>query len=219
MSNIWFTSDLHFAHPYVSSLRGFGTCREDADTIAHDATLVDRWNKLVGPEDTVWVLGDIVGKHQDLPYALQLFDELPGVKHLVAGNHDAVSSIHRSAWKHQKTYLDVFASVQNFAKIRINGHEVLLSHFPYIGTGADHTEDVRYEQFRLPDHGTILLHGHTHSSGREHISDDGTLQVHVGVDAWGMAPVSLGTITKIINEHNQKEVIEIYQADGTRVRI
>jgi calcineurin-like phosphoesterase family protein len=194
----WFTSDLHFGHAYVSAWRGFGTSREDADTEAHDAAIVERWVKRVKPEDTIWVLGDIVGKYQQTEYALDLLKTLPGTKHLIAGNHDSVSPIHREAWKHQRLYLEAFESVQAYARIRVCGEDILLSHFPYLGTGADHTADVRYPQFRLPDEGTILLHGHTHSKGKFHVSDAETLQIHVGLDAWELAPVHLVVIDLLV---------------------
>jgi calcineurin-like phosphoesterase family protein len=194
----WFTSDLHFGHPYVSSLRGFGTSREDADTEAHDVVITENWGNVVGYDDTVWVLGDIVGRYQDTEYALDIIKELPGTKHLIAGNHDAVSSIHKNAWEHQRQWLDTFESIQQYAQLRMQGQRVLLSHFPYLGTGSDHTADVRYTQYRLPDEGLILLHGHTHA-------DEGTLQIHVGLDAWGLAPVEQKTIDKIIREHSTSD--------------
>lgn len=194
----WFTSDLHFGHPFVASLRGFGTSREDADTDSHDAAIIAKWIARVQPEDKVWVLGDLVGRHKDLEYALAIIRKLPGTKHLIAGNHDAVSSIHREGWKFQKQFLESFESVQQFGRVRVQGQNILMSHFPYLGSGSDHTDDVRYTQYRLPDEGDILLHGHTHSSQKFHISDNDSLQIHVGVDAWDLAPVHLGTIDKMV---------------------
>jgi len=42
----------------------------------------------------------------------------------------------------------------------------------------------------LPDEGQILLHGHTHMvDQRIH-----GRQLHVGLDAWGMAPVADSTV-------------------------
>ena len=52
-----------------------------------DEALVARWNAVVGPDDTVWHLGDVavdrrIGRIADLVAALN------GTKHLVAGNND-----------------------------------------------------------------------------------------------------------------------------------
>ena len=67
---------------------------------------------------------------------------------------------------------------------------------------GDHTEEERYDQFRLRDLGTTLLHGHTHSDQRVSRSSNGTLQIHVGLDAWGLKPVTLHQIKTIMEENN-----------------
>jgi len=120
----------------------------------------------------------------------QLIAELPGTKHLIAGNHDRCHPMHRDAHNWQRRYLEVFDSVQSFARRRIAGRQVMLSHFPFSG---DHTFEDRYTQYRLRDEGAWLLHGHTHS-----MSKGEGRQIHVGADAWGMAPVSLEVIEKMV---------------------
>jgi calcineurin-like phosphoesterase family protein len=108
--------------------------------------------------------------------------------------------VHRDAHRYQREFLEVFDSVQAYARRRINGVQALLSHYPYAGAGSDHTDVPRYGQHRLPDLGAVLLHGHTHlADQRLHLSDAGTPQVHVGVDAWAMKPVSLDTITTLLD--------------------
>lgn len=175
-----FWSDLHLGHALVSDLRGFDTTQD------HDDAICAAWTQQVCPRDEVFVLGDIVGRTDQTEHALGLLADLPGTKHLIAGNHDSVSSIHRNGWKHQREFLEVFASVRDFARIRVHRNQVLLSHYPYIGEGDDHSHEARYEQFRLPDLGEFLLHGHTHNAEqRVH-----GRQLHVGVDAWPDGPVS-----------------------------
>ncbi|ADX31992.1 hypothetical protein TPA2_gp78 [Tsukamurella phage TPA2] len=92
--------------------------------------------------------------------------------------------MHRDSWKWQRRYLEVFESVQPFARHRFvvddQRREVLLSHFPY-QDGGDHTEYERYQQYRLPSRGRFLLHGHTHSP-LAHVRN--SRQIHVGWDAW-----------------------------------
>jgi calcineurin-like phosphoesterase family protein len=182
MSQRFITSDLHFGHELVANLRGFDTTAE------HDDALAEQWHKVVRQDDTVFVLGDVVGRSKDWTYALDRIDKLPGVKHLVSGNHDSCSSIHRNGWQHQREALRVFESVRDFARIKFRRHTVLMSHYPY---DDDHTEGVRYAEYRLRDEGLPLLHGHTHrQKQRLHLSDKGTPQMHVGHDAWG-GPVPL----------------------------
>lgn len=187
VSVVYFTSDPHIGHRWVANLRGFETSDD------HDQWFCDMWNDTVHSRDQVWILGDLsVGQ---LPYMLDTLARLPGVKNLVAGNHDPCHPMFREAPRYQRKYLDVFRSVQPMARVKTHGHEVLLSHFPYPGTReSDHTEPERYTQWRLPDMGDWLLHGHVHSKLRVH-----GRQIHVGLDAWGRL-VSAKEIAGLIGE-------------------
>lgn len=185
MSGTWFTSDTHFDHTLVAGLRGFDSTEE------HDKALVANWNAVVRPADRVWHLGD-VGMGRLARFADRL-GELNGEIHLITGNHDACSPIHRDAHKHQADWLNLgFASIQAYARVRLRGANLLLSHFPYRGSG-DHTAEERYSQYRFVDDGLWLLHGHTHSTERQR-----GRQIHVGLDAWNLAPVSVDTISDMI---------------------
>jgi len=181
--SVWFTSDPHIGHRLVAKIRGFESVQE------HDAVIAKHWRKAVGKHDTVWVLGDLAVSNPD--YALSVIAGLPGVKHLISGNHDGCHPMHRDAHKRQKKYLKVFDSVQSAARRRINGEDVLLSHFPY---NKDRHE-VRYTQWRLRDEGLWLLHGHTHGPERR----EGR-EIHVGLDAWDYKPVHLSTIENLMKE-------------------
>lgn len=188
---VFYTSDTHFQHAMVAGLRG------SASAMEHDQEVVDRWNDVVKPSDMVWHLGD-VGLGNELGL-LNVVTHLNGTIHLVAGNHDKAWPGHRDSRKHQRAWLGVFESVQAFAKTKIDGRTVLLSHLPYEGAG-DHTAEERYPQFRLPDLGGWLAHGHTHSGERV----DGPRSVHVGLDAWGLRPASEGEIAALIREAEGK---------------
>lgn len=95
-------------------------------------------------------------------------------------------------------YYGVFKSVQSYARRRVEGAEVLLSHLPYSSaTNADHTATPRYSQYRLPDLGRPLLHGHTHGQERVTHTIHNTRQIHVGLDAW-RRPVHLNEITEML---------------------
>lgn len=169
---IYLTSDPHLGHRLVSQIRGFGS------TVEHDLEFVKAWKQTVNENDHVWFLGDLSVSHPE--NALELLRDLPGVKHLVAGNHDEVHPMHRQAWKWQRAYLEVFASVQSAARMRVRRNkrsvDVLLSHFPYAG---DHSETDRHNQWRLRDEGAWLVHGHTHSAEKRQFDRC----LHVGWDA------------------------------------
>lgn len=177
---VWFTSDLHFGHRLVADKRGFASTEE------HDATLAAAWSADVRPTDHVWVLGDLAVSSPIR--ALEIIADLPGIKHLVAGNHDKCHPMHRDSHNWQGRYLASFASVQSFARRKIDGEDVLLSHFPY----EVDREEPRHVQYRLRNHGEWLLHGHLHAPERR----TSEREIHVGVDAWGLGPVSLDQVRR-----------------------
>ena len=186
--SVWFTADLHLGHRLVTGHRGFGE-----DTDKHDWTIMNNWSKVVHPKDQVWVLGDLAVSSPTR--ALVLLSDLPGRKHLIAGNHDGCHPMHRDSHKRVGEYLEVFESVQPFARRRIEGEDVLLSHFPY---NKDRHE-VRYTQYRLRDEGRWLLHGHTHQADQRREGRE----IHVGVDAWDLSPVHLNTVIELMKEENR----------------
>lgn len=188
MANVFFTSDLHLGHEFVARTRRFDTAAQ------HDTTLAAVWRFHVNPDDHVWILGDLAASNPT--YALGVLAGLPGIKHLVLGNHDRAHPMHRDAYRQQRQYLDVFASVQSAARRRIQGREVLLSHFPY----DRDRDELRFGQWRLRDEGVALLHGHTHGTERLTQSARSTPEIHVGLDAWDMAPVPLATIEALLAE-------------------
>ena len=183
---VYFTSDPHWGHRFVSNLRGFET------VVEHDTALLDNFHDTLTEDDQTWWLGDLAMHKPD--YALAQIGTIPGKHHLILGNHDRAHPMHRDSHKHQRAYFEVFESVQAFARRRINGTEVLLSHFPYVGPGDDHTPEARKVQYRFPDLGTWLLHGHTHNS-EQRVHDH---QIHVGLDAWDMHPVPLSFLESVI---------------------
>lgn len=197
---VYFTSDLHIRHRLVSDLRGF------TDVDAHSHALIKSWSMLQD-DDIVWVLGDICTTTSSWFYALNLIKEnMPGRKRLICGNHDPVSSIYRDGWKYQREALKVFESVQDFARIKVLGQRVMLSHYPYSGTGSEgargsegNPKPERYTEYRLKDCGIPLLHGHTHGTEKLHYSDSGTPQIHVGLDAWNMQLVPLREVEKLLD--------------------
>lgn len=184
--NVWYTADLHIGHELVARQRTRGRVLPryvGAEVDAHDRIVAANWDAMVGRDDHVWVLGDVsAGGTEATAYALNWIASRPGVKHLIPGNHDPVHPMHRDSHRWMSAYRQVFASVQPFARRRIGGRSVLLSHFPY---QADHTAVTRFDQYRLRDCGELLMHGHVHSADRLR-----GREIHVGLDAWELKPVS-----------------------------
>lgn len=185
-ATVWFISDLHIGHQKIAEIRGFD------DVESHDNRLAAQWDSRIRADDVVWVLGDIsAGGAAAQRNALAWLKNRPGTKHLVAGNHDGVHPMHRDSHKWHAQYLEVFASVAQTARRRIHGQEVLLTHFPYRDDQPWH----RHDQWKLPDYGVPVLHGHTHLPGKDSVSPKGTRQIHVGVDAHDFGPVSIEQIS------------------------
>ncbi len=194
--NVWYTADLHIGHELVACRRVAGMVLPryvGAEVDAHDRLLARNWDAVVAEEDHVWVLGDLSSGGTDATaHALNWVSSRPGVKHLVCGNHDPVHPMYRDGHRWQSAFLQVFASVQPFARRRVIGRSVLLSHFPYVG---DHSAVSRFDQYRLRDCGEWLMHGHVHSGDRMV-----GRQIHVGLDAWGLGLVSGVQVGEILNE-------------------
>lgn len=184
-----FIADLHLGHDLVADLRGFASVAE------HDEAVLTSVLDAVGPGDQLWILGDLsTGSRTTEDAALEALCEVPDEVglHLIAGNHDSVWPGHRQSYKRQKDFLDVFDSVQAFARARIDGRSVMLSHFPFTG---DHSEEDRCVQYRLRDEGLWLVHGHTHSEYV--VSGEHPRQLCVSWEAWGR-PASEVEIAEMI---------------------
>jgi calcineurin-like phosphoesterase family protein len=129
---------------------------------------------------------------------LQLFKRMHGVKLLISGDHDDCWPGHSTSWAKLAMYQEVFTYIQPFLKLTIDGQMVMVSHFPYL---AGHTDPPRYNQFRLRNTGSWLLHGHTHSAERlTH-----RREIHIGADAWDLTPVAEHRIIQMMRNQLQRE--------------
>jgi calcineurin-like phosphoesterase family protein len=203
MANVWFTSDLHLAHPKVAELRGF------ASTKLHDAAIMGNLAATLGKNDALWILGDISsGTNRSEREALDQLAELTVVAnlHLVLGNHDTPHPMHCTTQNAAK-YLEVFNTVQERGRRKFTttqpthgerAKKVWLSHFPYFGNG-DRGEDERYSEVRLHDAGDYLLHGHLHTRKQW----TAPRSIHVGLDAWELKPVHHATIQSMIDKREK----------------
>ena len=203
---IFFTSDHHFGHRNIIDYTGrpFRTVPE------MNRELIWRWNNAVNESDTVYHLGDFAMGSID--EGLEIISQLNGTKILIVGNHDRPFAHNKRARPAQiaswsKRYLEAgFAALMESTTFGLSSGEVVaLSHFPYEG---DHFDGDRFEAARLPDQGLPLLHGHTHKAERVSHSKAGTLQIHVGVDAWEFTPVHEAMIARMVgNERRSKRPV------------
>ena len=190
MSTTYYTADLHLGHekiiPYCN--RPFSSVEE------MDQKILENWQKTVKHDsDIVWVLGDI-SIDGSFKHALKLMSTFRGRKRLIMGNHDRCFIGHSEWVRHLKLYQEVFEVVVPYGTAKLGKEKVMLSHFPYDG---DSQSEARYNQYRLPNKGVTLLHGHTHSNEKLSVSQD-TRQIHVGVDSWDFTPVASHELEKLL---------------------
>lgn len=183
----WLTADPHFGHKLVAQDRGFDTVE------GHDWSIINTFQKAFRKDDDIWWLGDMAfdGWKDRVESALSM---LPGRHHLILGNHDRAHPFNSRAQDYQATYFALgFTSVSLFARVSYGGKGAFLSHFPYAEDWLGHrlAGQNRFDEWRLRDEGRLLFHGHTHGREVTTTSPTGTTQVHIGLDAWGMRPVSI----------------------------
>ena len=202
MPKIWFSSDSHYYHTNILKYcpnRTYSTVEE------MNEDLVNRWNSVVSPDDTVYFLGDFSLAFRPV----ELFTKrLNGHKHLIAGNHDFVHNSHKKSRTLEnktiwfKKYLDNgWESVQQCLELDIGDKIINLCHLPYL-EAAETGQDQRHASHRLPDDGRVLLCGHVHQRWKARKTSKGTLMINVGVDVNDMTPVSLEHIKEFIKENS-----------------
>lgn len=180
MNNTWYTSDLHFGHSNVIKY-----CNRPWNTADEmDEGLIENFNKVVGVNDTTYIIGDISFRKSTITkYILsRLNGRLIGIK----GNHDPEGGYENCFKEWHRDFIG-----------KVNGQMFHMYHFPlssWYHMGSDYDK-------------TIHLHGHIHSAP----GTDDPLQCKfdVGVDAHNWAPVSMDYImAEAVNRReNRKEWI------------
>ena len=177
MSKVFFTSDTHFGHSdeiFVVPKRGISSISE------HSRAVIDNWNSVVGPEDEVYHLGDVIVSKEFEPY-VECVGKLNGHIHVIKGNHDTKAKL--AAFSSLSNIVDVNESLS----LDINGIKLVLSHRPIKEEGP---KDY------------ICLCGHTHTSDAYQLWNKFACY-NVGLDAHGLRPVSLEEIINCIKIDNK----------------
>ena len=189
MSKIFVCSDSHFGHDreFLWGPRGF------SNHIDHDEEIIQRWNEVVGPDDIVYHLGDVM--LGDNEYGMNCLRRLNGQIKIIRGNHDT-----DSRWSLYSTLPNVeclgWAEVIKYRK-----YHFYLSHHP---TMTSNLEKAPYLRMHL-----INLFGHTHQKGKFY--NDIPFMFHCGLDAHDCAPVLLDDAIEMMKEETKKciEMLDI----------
>jgi len=172
----YFTSDTHFGHTNIIKYCN----RPFANAGEMDRFIVQEWNKIVKPEDTVYHMGDVAFTSPE--WCKHIIENLNGYKILILGNHDRAE---------EKMKERGFQEVHKFIKgLELkDGTIVNLSHYPYRGTD-DPYHKTKFDNKNIEDDGRLLLNGHVHDSWKTKPGKYKNWMINVGMDQWGMKVVS-----------------------------
>lgn len=170
---IFVTSDWHFNHDreFIWGARGFDSIEEMNNAI------IKRHNCIVGPEDDVYVLGDLcLG---DLEAGRECISQLNGKLHIIYGNHDT------DRRKQMYKELPNVVECADVIRLKYGKYHFYMSHYPTL-TGNLEKESLKQME--------INLFGHTHQ--KTLFYEDRPYMCHVGVDSFECEPASIETIIR-----------------------
>lgn len=183
MSDTWFTSDTHWGHANIIrySNRPFSSVEE------MNEKMLQEWNKLVKPNDTVHHNGDLA--FMQLPKLKNYLWRHNGNIELVLGNHDKDVMKNRNELLKQGK----ITRIDHYRELKLPGCPmIVLFHYGMRVWNKSH-------------HGSILLYGHSHGSLPPH-----GLSVDVGVDCKEITseyrPIHLDEVLKYMSKREQAVV-------------
>lgn len=144
MGKKFYISDWHYGHRNIIAFdnRPFVSVEE------MNSELIRRWNEVVAPQDTVYVLGDMFWC--TTKEAVPVLEKLNGAKVLIKGNHDRSGG--DSAFRKQ------FVKISEYMEIDDDGRKVVLCHYPI-------------PCFKNHFYGWYHLYGHVHNSFEAHMME------------------------------------------------
>ena len=165
-------------------------CERNFESIEQmEQALIENWNNKVKEKDDIYILGDF-GFFKNPDEVNDVLSKLNGKKHLIIGNHD-------NYLKQGRDKLN-FESIDNYKKLKHEGMEFILSHYPIF----------EWDGFFR---NSVMLHGHIHSGtkGKEQLKFLGRIY-DVGVDANNMTPVSIKEIIDKFKDVNNTSRTIVY---------
>lgn len=179
------TSDLHINHDreFLWGPRGFKSVQE------MNAKEVENWNKLVKPQDDVYVLGDLA-LGTDIDLIRDTVNSLNGRIHLIRGNHDTDAKI-----RLYETMPEKIVEITWATQIKCGKRVFHLCHYPTYTAQLDGD----------PERAVISLYGHLHV--KDKFYEDRPYMYNVGMDAHDNTPVALEDVCFEVEE-KIKECLE-----------
>lgn len=180
MSKTWISSDLHLNHDrdFIYKERGFNSVGE------MNKAIIERFNEVITPSDTLYLLGDIVMGSLDA--ATVLFRQLPRCDlRIIEGNHDTLNR-----WN---MYGDMGAIRYPGCAHRFNKFgkwSFIFSHYPMI---VSYNKDYRERR-------VVNVSGHTHNPDKFAMMNEGIY--NIAVDAHNCYPVDIEQIIADIEAYH-----------------
>lgn len=163
---VYYIADTHFGHKNIIKM-----CNRPFSNIEEmNREIIDRWNKKVKGNDTVYVLGDMFFRCSDPEPILK---RLKGKKRLLVGNHDG-------SWMTKLEAMNYFVSIDTMLETSVDNHGVTMCHYPML---------TWRHKLR-----TYMIHGHIHndtSSDYWPLIRDRERVLNAGDDINGFEPVTL----------------------------
>lgn len=198
---VWHISDTHFGHENIISWcearRRWDRRFNGGGSDAMDAELIERWNEVVQPEDTVIHYGDFSWRGSG--DTSKILDALQGRKVFIAGNHDNLEPIRKHpsvqgiwqsinlCWRQPIDPEDPNSSLEEIFRIHA-------CHFPLWDW------DKQY-------HGAYHVHGHTHGKSFMPLLNSIDLSLDAIQDERGryyLRPISTQELLLAIERKNER---------------
>lgn len=147
----FYISDLHFGHKNIASFdnRPFKTPEKN------DNLIIENWNRAVGFDDDVYILGDV--SQYNSTKTIEIIKNLNGRKHLIRGNHD------NKILKNPKMR-EQFVEICDYKEITTDdGKGLILCHYPIVA-------------FKNHYYGWIHFYGHVHNSWEYDVIEQARLE-------------------------------------------
>lgn len=167
-TNFYLISDTHFFH---SRIIEFGR-KQFKHAEEMNEFMIERWNSVVKPHDTIIHLGDFaMGPNIDWA----ILDRLNGIKTWILGNHDTPAKIEKA----QK----YFAKICAYLEVQVGSKKILISHIP--------VHDSQLKRF------DFQIHGHLH----EELIDD-SRYFSVCCEQINYTPIHFSDVLNKLKERN-----------------
>lgn len=177
---IHFISDTHFFSDNI--IRYCNRPFVDAEDM--NEQLIERWNEVVAPDDTVYHLGDFVmHQSENIP---PILERLNGHIILVRGNHET---------KRKLAVLEQFpdkVEIKDIAYLQYKQLFFVMCHMPM--TNPDFLDMVVQDNSEV-----VVVHGHVHDKVKFFTPD--THSFNVSADVIDFAPVNIDVLYDLVKGH------------------